>query len=198
MEVTFEHNEKVVEIPSPQISVSKFSLTVTILIVLLVFVGLFFGGGYFFGRMESNSLETAVGGKATTKTAAGKTTFESPNEKYSIIFPESWKAEERQSGTPGVLIQNEANSVEIWLRVEQPYSLSQEQKNSISATNKVRIKVNGKEIEMTEYAYNTGGYFSVLVLPATTKTTLTTFWIRATDKDTYTSALDIVKSFKFN
>lgn len=198
MEVTFEQNEKVVEIPSPQTAVSKLSLTLTILVFLLVFVGLSFGVGYFFGRVESNSAPATTGGKSTTKTADNKTTFENPNEKYSIVFPESWKATERQYGIPGVLIQNETNSIELWLRVEQSFSLNQEQKDSITATNKVKIKVSGKEIELTEYVYNTGGFFSVVVLPATTETPLATFWIRTTDKENYTSALDIVKSFKLS
>ena len=198
MEVTFEQNDKVVEISSPQIPVSKFRLTLTILIFLLIFAGLAFGSGYFFGRAQLQAKQTTVSGKSTSRTVAGKTTFENPSEKFSIVFLENWKATERQSGIPGVLIQNEANSVELWLRVEQPFNLSKEQQESISATNKIKIRINEKEIELTEYVYNTGGYFSVAVLPATTKTTLATFWIKATDKENYTAALEIVKSFKFN
>jgi hypothetical protein len=191
------NTERVVELDSINEPVSKGKLTFLLLIFLLIFVGLVFSLGYFVGRVQSNAQETVSKEKSTTKTEAGKTTFTNPREGFSLSYPEIWKSTEKTGGAPGILLETDGASVELWLRVEQPFSFSQEQKDAITATNKVKIKVNDKEIEMTEHTYNTGGFFTVVVLPATTDTTLATFWIRANDSDLYTAAKEIVQSFKF-
>lgn len=198
MEDTFSQAERVVELDSPQKVIGKPNLVLTILIFLLVFVGLAFAVGFLFGKAELNQAVVVSKEKATTKNSAGQVTFQDPKENYSIVYPESWKGTEKLGNTPGILIETEGSSVELWLRVEQPFSLSAEQKEALSAANKVKIKVGGKEIEMTEYAYKTGAFFSVAVLPVTTETTLATFWIKASDQEAYNTTKTIVQSFKFN
>lgn len=191
-------DSRVVEISSPQKTITKPNLVLSILIFLLVFVTLGFGVGYFIGKAQSNAATQVSSEKSTSTTKDGQTTFTDPKEGYSIVFPDTWKLTEKVTSAPGVLLEHEKNTVELWLRIEQPYSLSQEQTDSISTTKKVKITVNGRDIEMTEHAYKTGGFFSVVILPATTETPLATFWIKAIDQDGYTAALEIVKSFKFS
>ena len=51
------------------------------------------------------------------------------------------------------------------------------QKEAIAATNKVKIKINSKELEMTEYVYKTGGYFTIVAFPAPTLTPPSPFFL---------------------
>lgn len=197
MEGSWQQNERVVEISSPQTNTGRFAPVLSILIFLLVFVNLAFGIGYFVGKSQSNTQTPVSNDKANTTSEGGKTTFSDPKENYSLVFPDSWKATEKLTSSPGVLLETKGGSVELWLKIDQPFSLAKEQKESIVTTNKVKIKVNDKEIEMTEHVYNTGSFFTVVILPATTKTSLATFWIKAQDKETYTAAKEIVGSFKF-
>ncbi len=188
---------RIIEISSPQKPVGRLNLTLTLLLLLLIFVSLAFATGFFLGRVQSSTKKEQSTGKSSTTTTEGKTTFTSQKEKYSIVFPETWKATEKTSLTPGIVVESGTTSVELWLKVEQPYSLSKEQLEAITATNKVKIKVNSQDFEMTQYSYNTGGFFSVLVIPATVSTPIATFWLKAPDKDSYTTALETVQSFKF-
>lgn len=190
--------ERVVELDANNEKVGKIALTFSLLIFLLVFVGLAFGTGYFIGRLKSTSTKTVSKEPSTTKTENGKTTFEDKNEGYSLVFPEAWKSKEKEGKAPGVTLTTEGASIELWLRVEQPYTFAKEQKDAIVKTNKLKIKVNGKEVEMTEHVYNTGGFFTVIVLPATEAKPIATFWIKANDEELYTAAKEIVQSFKFN
>lgn len=182
----------------PKVSTDQPKLVFTLLLLLLVFVVIGFGVGFIIGRLQANAGSNNPTGKSSSTTTAGKTTFVDPKDKYSIVFPENWKVTEKTTSVPGVIIERDKNSVELWIRVEQPLSLSQEQKDALSSTNKVKLKINGKEVEMTEYAYKTGGYFSTVILPATETTTIATFWIKAVDQESYNSAKEIVQSFKFS
>lgn len=190
-------SETVIELDKPAKTFSNKAIFLTLLIFLLVTVSLAFLTGFFVGKAESNKLVVSNTSKATIKKSADKVTFQDPKENYTLIYPATWQGTEKVSNAPGVLIESKEGSVELWLRVEQPFSLASEQKEALATTNKVKIKVNNKELEITEYVYKTGGFFSVVVFPATTKTPLVTFWLKASDAESYKVAKEIVQSFKF-
>lgn len=190
-------NERIIEITSPQKPVSNFSLAFSLFLILVVPTIIFFAAGYFYGRSTITPEPAKESKPATiTKTEAG-TTYTDIIEGYTLTFPTGWEATQKTDDVPGVLVESEDASVEIFLRVKQPYSFDDDQKKAIVKTTKTDITINGEKLKVSENIYDTGGNFSVVELPATEQNPLVTFWFRAADSASNKKAQEIAQSFKF-
>jgi len=188
--------ETVLNLGSVETHPGALSLFLTLVVILIVLAAGSFGVGYVVGQIQTNQPESLV--KEAPKTVTnkdGSKTYSSAH--YSISFGPEWKLTEKKAAVESVLIEKADASVEIWSEVPQPVSLSAEQKSSITATKQTKFKVNGEEEPGTEYSYNTGAFFSTVVIPETEDTAEITFWIKADSDDSYNAAKSVLESFKF-
>lgn len=189
---------KTVEI-TPQQSFSFFSIFFAMLTLVLIPVLVFFGLGFLVGRYQvANSTSTGVVQKVgSTASTKGKNLFSDIQAGYSIYYPDNWKATKHNVGIPGVILENQGTSIEIWIGVDQPLTLSAEQKAGIDQTNKPSLTVAGQKATVTEYVYKSGNYFTIIVIPASDQKGQVTFWVKAEDKTSYTEAKDIIQTFQY-
>ncbi|HEY4694783.1 MAG TPA: hypothetical protein VIH52_02355 [Candidatus Nanoarchaeia archaeon] len=192
-------NERVINIGSLEKRPSGLSVFLSLSFVLLVVVGVGFGLGLLYGQIKANEPEKAVLKKTSTVSAQkdGSKFFIDRNYNYQITIPESWALTEKQEAVPGIILQSKNSSVELWVGVEQPPIFSKEHQEAIEVTNKVKIKINSQEVQLTEYVYKAGNYLSSVIIKAKNAHPKVTLWLKGINKETYETAKGVVQSFKF-
>lgn len=191
-------NQKTVEF-----SLKRKTNNIVVFFILLLFLTLsallMLGVGYLWGSYRALPAQEKVassGAKLANQT--GKNIYADNEKGFKLNYPDGWSATKKTTGFSGVVFSKENSSVEIWLTVDQPLSLSQEQKDALVTTNTLNLKIDGQAAKMTEYVYTAGNYFSIIKLSANEKRPLVTFWIKAENQDIYTQAKEIAQSFSFN
>ena len=192
-------SENVIEIGSPQKKVSFVALFLTLLISLLLIAAVAFGGGFVVGRIEINKVENSNQTKPATITDQknGNSLFSDSVAKFQVTLPTTWKATSKTSGFKGAVFESAGVSVELWLVVDQPISLSDEQKAGLASTKQIQMTINKQGSLATEYAYTAGNFLTTAELDAKDSNPKVTFWIKAQDSATYEVAKTIVQSFTF-
>lgn len=116
---------------------------------------------------------------------------------FSIQYPKDWQAKEYPAGEiPGAKLTNPGGSVDFWLKVERPYQFAPEQKDGQTGKKEGTIAVGGRSGTMTEFSYQSGGFFLIIEVPATKKEPKVTFWATAANEEYKKTVLDIIASFK--
>lgn len=193
------NGREIVEISSPTKKVSSLSLITTLILFLSILVLLAITLGYLLGKNQSNqpqidSKDQVV--KITDK-GDGISEYFDPNEKISLVYPSNWKAARKEKGPKGGVFETTTGSVEFWLIVDQPLTLSSEQKEGVEKFNKIEIEINKQKATGTEYLYKAGNYLTIVQLKAKGSQPQVTFWLKSKDQKTYQTSLDIVKSLTF-
>lgn len=171
----------------------------TILISLLLLTLLALGVGYLWGKFQSLPKTGEKKQESVKKEAQlGKGVYSDTVNGFSLNYPNPWTAEKRSSGIPGLKLSQEASTVEIWLSVSQPVTLSSEQKEALVTTNQLNLKIDNRTAKMTEYIYSAGNYFSIVTLATVGQKPLVTFWVKAESQEIYNQAKEIVQSFTFD
>lgn len=196
---SLSYSDRVIEIGSPQQKIGFVSLFLTLLVFLVV-VSLFsFGGGYLIGQIEINQpqIKKLTGSTKTIDQKDGNSLFSDSNAKFSVTFPSTWKVTSKKTGIKGATIENSEASVELWLLVDQPVALNDEQKAGVQTTKQIQLTVDQQTINATEYIYTAGNFLTTAQLPASKESSKVTFLIKARDKNSYDAAKQIAQSFKF-
>lgn len=116
---------------------------------------------------------------------------------FSIQYPKGWQAKEHPAGEiSGAKFTNPGGSVDFWLKVERPYQFAPEQKSQQTGKKEGTINVDGRAATMTEFSYESGGFFLIIEAPATKKEPKITFWVTAANEEYKETVLDIISSFK--
>ena len=116
---------------------------------------------------------------------------------FSIQHPTSWEAKKHSSGElPGVKIESIGGKVEIWLKIPQPYQISEEQKKKQVSSKESTASVDGRSAKVKEFVYDSGGFFVVAEVPAKDKKPEVTFWATAANEEYKKTVFDIIASFK--
>jgi hypothetical protein len=193
------YSERVVEINSPQMKVGFLPLFLTLSISLSLLATIAFGGGFVVGRSQINNVANSNSTSATkiVDQKNGNSLFSDSAAKFEITFPTSWKAKSKTQGVKGAVFESDGSSVELWLEVDQPLTLSDEQKAALSSTKQIQMTINKQKADATEYAYTAGNYLTTVELAATGNNPKVTFYIKAQDSVTYEAAKKIVQSFSF-
>lgn len=174
-----------------KLKIVVFSLVFVISLSLVIFTG-----GFYFAKSGqfSNILQPVP---SATKSAAPSGWKVLDTQDFSIAYPEDWEAKENTEGEPtGATIKSEGGKIEFWLRLEKPYIFSDEQKKIQTGKKESKIKVDGREGNLTEITYDTGGYYQIIEVPATQTKPIATFQATAGNDDYKKIVLDIISSFK--
>ncbi len=191
-------NQKTVE-SSLKRKANNLAVFFTLFLFLIFSTLLMLGVGYLWGSYRALPQQEKVvstGAKLANQTE--KNVYVDNERGFKISYPDGWVATKKTVGYSGVVFSKEDSVVEIWLTVDQPFSLSQEQKAALVTTNTLNLKIGGQTAKMTEYIYTAGNYFSIIKLSAHEKKPLVTFWIKAENQDIYSQAKAIAQSFSFN
>ena len=174
----------------------KLKKPVLALIFVIVVASVAIAAGFIFGK--SNQAEKFLSsGNVSTKSAAPAGWQLLDEKGFSIAYPKAWEAKENSAGEPpGAKIKSEGGKVELWLRLEQPYLFSEEQKGKQTGKKEEKIKVDGREGTITEFTYDTGGYYMIIEVAATLIQPKVTFWTNAGNDDYKKTVLDIIGSFQ--
>ena len=170
--------------------------TVLTLVFVVVVASLALAAGFIFGNSDQSD-KFLKNEEVATKSAA-PTGWQLLDEKgFSIAYPKGWEAKENGPGEPqGAKIKSTGGKVELWLRINRPYLFSEEQKSKQTGKKEEKIKVDGREGAITEFTYDTGGYYMIIEVAATLIQPKATFWTNAGNDDYKKLVLDIINTFK--
>lgn len=182
------------------INISLGKLLFALLISLIVLSGAAFFSGYFLGKylsLPDSIKERELSNKNGAK-IEGKLLFADQEGRYSLYYPLRWSVSKKPSGIPGAVFTTKGASIELWLTVDHPVILNEENLKALEKTNNEKLLISGQEATLTEYIYKAGDYFSVIKLPATTNTPAVVFWVKSKDSILYKEAKEIATSLKFS
>ena len=174
----------------------KLKKPVLALVFVAVVASVAIAAGFIFGK--SNEAENFLKSETVATKSAAPAGWKILDEKgFSIAYPKDWEASANGAGEPqGAKIKSEVGKVELWLRLEQPYIFSEEQKGKQTAKKESSLKVDGQDGVLTEFIYDTGGYYLIVEVPATKTRPMVTFWATAGNDDYKKTVLEIISSFR--
>lgn len=186
-----------INITNPKKHPHFVSILLALLFCLILVAFSAFGIGYLIGKIRANDPTSENRSNQLTPVApAGMETFFDAANGYSLFYPKGWQTAKKDE-VVGVSIFNNEAKVEVWLTIDQPLALSQEQKEGLTATNKVELEIDKRKVQMTEYVYKNGEFFSVLKLAPLAEKPQATFWLRAKNQDDYKLSKEIAQTLKF-
>jgi len=197
--ITLETDGRVVELNPHKKHVGFFSLFFTLLIFLSLLAGASFGVGFLIGRISINQSSGEINRvePKITDQKNGFSLYSDSGSKFQVTFPTTWKAADIKTNAGGASFTLDQTSVQFWLVIDQPVTLSDEQKGGIDKTNQISLKINGQEAKATEYVYTNGTFLTSGSLDATDKTAKVSFLIKADNQQNYDAAKTLVQTFEF-
>lgn len=173
----------------------KFKSYLPFIIGLVLLTIVVFAFGYWFGIFgEGKGVFPKE--KIATESSTRQSWFVLEISKFSIEYPESWRAEAASPENAADKISNESGQIEIWL--EKPFDLrfSKEQTKQQKDKKESVVKIDGRDSSLTEYVYKSGEFFLVVEVPQVGKKKKVTFWVAANDEETKVQAIEIIKTYK--
>jgi len=174
---------------------SKFKPHLPFIIGLVLLTIVVFAFGYWFGILgEGKGFFPKE--KVATESSTRQNWFVLEVSKFSIEYPESWKAEATSSENTADKISNESGQIEIWL--EKPFDprFSKEQTKQQKDKKESVVEIDGRDSSQTEYVYINGEVFLIVEVPQVGKKKKVTFWVAANDEETKVQAIEIIKTYK--
>jgi hypothetical protein len=194
---------KEINLPSPK-QKTHLGAIVGLFVSLLIIGGIAFGIGWLASVIKARIAATPAtiqGNREASSSSKveGWVGYSDKENSFSIAYPPEWIAQAHDNkDAAGVLLSNENSSVEVWLKIDQAVSLSNEQKAGLKNSETKSLEISGRPAVLTTNAYLAGNFFNVLVLPATETKPQVTFWLKAEDEDLLDIEMKIVGSFKLD
>ena len=150
--------------------------------------------GFFFGRWDSQENFFGLNSNEN-KSPTRESWLVREEDKFSIEYPENWKSEEGpNAGT--VKIENDNGQLEIFLGDLKEPRFSKDQKSKINKQVVSEVQIDGRKGQQAETVFKSGEFFLSISLPATKDKDIAIFALAATNEETKSQGLKIIKTFK--
>ena len=152
--------------------------------------------GFFVGRWDSQENFFGLDSKEN-KSPTREGWLIGETNKFSIEYPKSWKIEQNLSADTSIAkIENENGQLEIFLGNLKEPRFSKEQKSKINKQVVSEVQIDNRKGQQTETVFKSGEFFLSISLPATKNKPMVIFALAATNEETKSQGLEIIKTFK--
>ena len=164
--------------------------------IVLLALG-FFVGGFALGKYTEFEVPILGTKEEATKSATRKGWVVSETANYLFEYPKDWEVRKNEKGQPtGAKIEGAGGHIQFWLTNVREYKFSKEQTAKQKKATESKLAIDGRQAQVTEYAYKSGDFFIVVRLPAAIGKPKVIFWVVAANAEFKKTVMEIVTTFK--